>query len=74
MESCKKRKPKNVKHSNLSSDGNGTGGSGLNFTHLCKSTAIKDDEVLEKYNDVLVKGLNFILFYFVITYFHIFSR
>ena len=64
MESCKKRKLKNVNHSNLSSDGNGTGGSGQNFTHLCKSTAIKDDEILEKYNDVFEEGLNFFFFFF----------
>ena len=69
MVTCKKRK---LEDGNLSSDANVTGGSGHKFTNFCKSTSIKDDEVLQKYNDVVVKGLNFILFYLIITCFHIF--
>ena len=65
-------KLEDVNHSNLSSDANVMGGSGHKFSNLCKSTAIIDDEVLQKYNDVVVKGLNFILFCFIITCFHIF--
>ena len=57
MGTYKKRKIEDV---NFNSCSNLTGGSGHNFTKLCKSTTIKDDEVLEKYNDAVVKGLNFI--------------
>ena len=70
METCKKRKLEDGNHNSCA---NVTGGSDLKFTNLCKSTAVKDDEVLEKYNDVLLKGLTFILFYCIITCFHIFS-
>ena len=70
MGTCKKRK---FEDGNLSSDANVTGESGHKFTNFCKSKTIKSDEILEKYDDVLVKGLNFILFYFIITCFHIFS-
>ena len=51
----------------------GTDGRGDNYVKFCKNTAIKDDEVLHEYNDVVVKGLNLILFYFIITCFHIVS-
>ena len=61
METCKKKKLEDGNHKSCA---NVTGGSGLTFTNLCKSTAVKDDEVLEKYKDVVVKGLNFILVYF----------
>ena len=70
METCKKRKLEDGNHDSCA---NVMGGTDVKFTNLCKSTAVKDGEVLEKYNDVLVKGLNFILFYFIITCFHIFS-
>ena len=66
MGTCKKRK---LENSNLNSCANVTGSSGHNFTNLCKTTTVKDDEVLQKYNDVAVKGLNVILFYFIITCF-----
>ena len=59
METCKKRK---LEDGNYNSCTNVTGGSDLKFTNLCKSTAVKDAEILEKYNDVVVKGLNFICF------------
>ena len=72
MESCKKRKLEDGNHSNLNSCANVAGGSGHKFTNLCKTTAIKDDEVLQKYNDVVVKGLNLIFFYFIITCFNTF--
>ena len=47
-----------------------TDGRGHNFVNWCKNTAIKDDEDLQEFNDVVLKGLNLISVYFLITCFH----
>ena len=56
----KKRKLETVHPNLLSYNANSSNGKSLTFVNLSKTTAMNDDNVLQKYNDVAVTGLNYV--------------
>ena len=51
-----------------SHDANSIQGSDRNFVGLCKQTAVNDDETLQTYNKIVVKGLNLVIFSMIKMY------
>ena len=56
LNDAKKRKLENVNQNLLNGDSNSVNNKGHSFVNLTKTTAINDDEVLQKYHDVAVLG------------------
>ena len=52
----------------LNSNENFSNTKGLNFVKLSKETAMTDDNVLNAYNDVAVKGLKYVLWFYDCRY------
>ena len=56
----KKTKLETINPNLLSYNVNFSNTKGLTFVNLSKTTAMNDDKVLQKYNDVAVTGLNYV--------------
>ena len=53
--------PEMVPQNLLNFNANFSNTKGLNFVNLSKETAMNDDKVFNEYNDVVVKGLKYVL-------------